>query len=70
MGEGGGGGEGIGWQTNQDAQCGGRLLYCLAGCLSTIVWTHAILGVLYACLIFLYLHLLCTIEHVSPGQVL
>ena len=26
-------------------------LYCLAGCSSMIVWTHAVLGVLYACVL-------------------
>ena len=43
-------------------------LSCLAGCLSMIVWTHAVLGVLYACFVFLYLHLFSTIEHVSHGK--
>ena len=28
-------------------------LYCLVGCLSMIVWTHAVLGVLYACVLYL-----------------
>ena len=37
-------------------------LYCLVGCLSMIGWTHAVLGVLYACV--LYLHLFSTAEHV------
>ena len=27
-------------------------LYCLVGCLSMIVWTHAVLGVLYACVLY------------------
>ena len=41
-------------------------LYCLVGCLSMIVWTHAVLGVLCACV--LYLHLFGAIEHVSHGK--
>ena len=41
-------------------------LCCLVGCLSMIVWTHAVSGVLYTCVfIFLYLHLFSAIEHVS-----
>ena len=42
-------------------------LYCLVECLSMIVWTCAILGVLCAlttCFLFLYLHLFTAIEHV------
>ena len=35
---------------------GGRVcliyLYCLVGCLSMIVWTHAVLGVLHACVFY------------------
>ena len=27
-------------------------LYCLVGCLSMIVWTHAVLGVLYTCVLY------------------
>ena len=27
-------------------------LYCLIGCLSMIVWTHAVLGVLHACVLY------------------
>ena len=27
-------------------------LYCLVGCSSMIVWTHAVLGVLYACVMY------------------
>ena len=27
-------------------------LYCLVGCLSIIVWTHAVLGALYACILY------------------
>ena len=45
-------------------------LYCLVGCLSMIVWTHAVLGVSYACVVHLYLHLFSTIEHVSHGKAL
>ena len=28
------------------------LLYCLVGCLSMFVWTHAVLGVLHACVLY------------------
>ena len=45
-------------------------LYCLAGCLSMIVWIHAVLSVLCMCFIVLYLHLFSTVEHVSHGKVL
>ena len=46
-------------------------LYCLAGCFSMIVWTHAVLGVLYACVfVFLRLHMFSAVEHVSHGKVL
>ena len=38
---------------------------CLVGCFSMIVWTFAVLSVLYACFAFLYLHLFSAIEHVS-----
>ena len=27
-------------------------LYCLVGCFSMIVWTHAVLDVLYACVLY------------------
>ena len=27
-------------------------LYCLVGCLSMIVWTHAVLGVFYVCVLY------------------
>ena len=27
-------------------------LYCFAGCLGTIVWTNAVLGVSYACVLY------------------
>ena len=43
-------------------------LNCLDGCLSMIVWTPAVLGVSYACV--LYLHLLSAVEHVSHGKAL
>ena len=33
----------------------GTFLNCLVGCLSKIVWTPAILGVLHECFVFLYL---------------
>ena len=42
---------------------------CLVGCLS-IIWTPDVLSVLYACFVFLYLHLFSTIEHVSHGKAL
>ena len=46
-------------------------LYCLVGCLSMIVWTHAALGVLHACFfVFLYLPLFSAVEHVSRGKAL
>ena len=46
-------------------------LYCLVGCLSMIVWTHAVFGCLICmCFVFLYLHLFSTIEHVSHGKAL
>ena len=42
-------------------------LYCLVGCLSMTVWTHAVFG----CLIYvLYLHLFSAVEHVSHGKAL
>ena len=41
---------------------------CLVGCLSMIVWTHAVLGVFYACV--LYLHPFNAIEHVPHGKAL
>ena len=44
-------------------------VFCyLIGCLSMIVWTPAVLGVLSACV--LYLHLFSAIEHVSHGKTL
>ena len=30
-------------------------LYCLVGSLSLIVWTHAVSGVLYACVLYFYI---------------
>ena len=27
-------------------------LNCLVGCLSMIIWTHAVLGILYACVLY------------------
>ena len=42
--------------------------YCLVGCLSMIVWTHAVLHVIYECV--LYLYLFKAVEHVSHGKVL
>ena len=36
-----------------------------------IVWTHAVLGVLYACVLyFFYLYLFRAVEHVSHGKAL
>ena len=45
-------------------------LYCFVRCLSMIVWTHAVLGVLYACIcIFVFPFVqLSAIEHVSHGK--
>ena len=43
-------------------------LHCLVGCFSMIVWTPAVLSVLYACV--LYLHLFSAVEHVSCGKAL
>ena len=48
--------------------CVGFFFYCIVGCLSMIVWTPAVLGILYACV--LYLHLFSTIEHVLHGKAL
>ena len=31
-------------------------LHFLVECLSMIVWTHTVLGALYACVLYLYLH--------------
>ena len=45
--------------------------YCLVGCLSMIVWTHAVLRVFCACVLyFLYLHLFSATDHVSRGKAL
>ena len=35
-----------------------------------VVWTPAVLGVLYACFVILYLHLFSAIGHVSHGKAL
>ena len=43
---------------------------CLVGCFSMIIWTPTVLSVLYACFVFLYLHLFSAIEHVSHGKAL
>ena len=41
-------------------------LYCLVGCSSTIVWTHAVFGrLIRMCFVFLHLRLFSAIEHVS-----
>ena len=44
----------------------GILFLCLVGCFSMIMWTPAVLSVLYACV--LYLHVFSAIEHVSHGK--
>ena len=44
--------------------------YCLVGYLSTIVWTHAFLGILYAHFLFLYLHLFSAMKLVSHRKAL
>ena len=54
------------------------LLNCLVGCFSLIVWTPAVLSVLYICVcvcacvcfVFLYLPLFSAAEHVSHGKAL
>ena len=44
---------------------------CSVECLSMIIWTSAVLSVLYACaFVFLYLTLFSAIEHVSHGKAL
>ena len=46
-------------------------LYCLAGCMSMIFSTHAVLGCLISmCFTFLYLYLFKAVEHVLHGQAL
>ena len=45
-------------------------LHCFVGCLSIIVWTPAVLGVLNACFVFLYLHLFSAVGHFSHGKAL
>ena len=35
-----------------------------------IIWTPAVLSVLYACVVFLYLHLFSAVERVSDGKAL
>ena len=42
--------------------------HCLVGCFSMIVWTPAVLSVIYVCV--LYLHLFSAIEHVSHRKAL
>ena len=44
----------------------GYSFLCLVGCFSMIIWTSAVLNVLYACV--LYLLLFSSIEHVSHGK--
>ena len=48
----------------------GYSFLCLVGCFSMIIWTPTVLSVLYACFVFMYLHLFSAIEHVSHGKVL
>ena len=44
-------------------------LNCLVGCFSMIVWTPAVLSVLYTCVLyFLYLPLFSVTEHVLRGK--
>ena len=43
---------------------------CLVGCVSMIMWTPAVLSVLYACFVRLYLHLFSATEYVSHGKAL
>ena len=45
-------------------------LYCLVGCLSMIVWTHAVLGVLYAYVLYFCICTLSATEHVIRGKAL
>ena len=42
----------------------------LSWMLGMVVWTHAVLGVLYARFIFLYLHFFSAVERASHGKVL
>ena len=43
----------------------------LVGCFSMIVWTPAVLSVVYACVLyFLYLPLFSAVKHVSHGKAL
>ena len=44
----------------------GTFILPIFGCLSMIVWTHAVFSVLYTCV--LYLHLFSADEHVSHGK--
>ena len=49
----------------------GFFFNCLVGCFSMIVWTPAVLSVLYACVfVFMYLPLFGATEHVSHGKLL
>ena len=46
-------------------------LHSTVGCLSVLVWTHAVLGVLYSCILYFgicIVHLFSTVEHVSHGR--
>ena len=48
----------------------GYSFLCLVGCFSMIMWTPAVLSVLYACVLYFCLHLFSAIEHVSHGKAL
>ena len=43
----------------------GILFSCLVGCFSM---TPTVLSVLYACFVFLHLHLCSAVEHISHGK--
>ena len=46
-------------------------LYCLVGCLSMIVWSHAVLDVMHACLLnFRICAWISAFEHVPHGKAL
>ena len=48
----------------------GYSFLCLTGCSSMIIWTPTVFSVLYACFVFLYVHLFSATEHVSHGKAL
>ena len=54
-----------------DTVIGFYFFVCLVGCFSMIIWTPAVLSVLYAYVLhFLYLHLFSKIDHVSQETAL